>query len=470
VRSIGDAAAYVVAKLERLEQQRKIASLPEFEIAATQAACIVRGGLVAMQDAADDLLQIAADAGLVARYGIDRVQARMDEALAAVDDEMAQRKLATIDNAALDVLAEKADAANATALGLQMTAMSAIASRSIEWLWPQRIAIGKFTMLAGEGGLGKSTVLFDIAARMSRGHVWPDGTSGTIPQSVFILSSEDDPADTIRPRLQAAGADLDKVYLLSMVRELSGTRQFSLQADLSRLEDRIREVGDVALVIVDPLTAYLGKVDSNSNADVRSVLGPLSDMAARTRTAMIGNTHFAKSEGRSANQRVLGSVAFVNASRQTIIVTPDPDDKQRRLFLPSKTNISALETGLAFRIAQTLVEDAKGQATIVATRVAWDEKPVTMSANAALAALGKEEESGDAKSARDEAAEFLREVLAEGPKPAREVITLAEEAGHSQKLLRSAREKLGIKPQRSGFQGGFVWALPMTPGDPLVPG
>ena len=133
---------------------------------------------------------------------------------------------------------------------------------------------------------------------------------------MIILSAEDDAADTIVPRLMAADADLSRVHILSAVRQKDGKghRSFSLQADLSALEQKINELGDVALVVIDPITSYLGQVESHKNAEVRSVLEPLGAMAARQDVTVIGITHFSKAVGGSAASRVIGSVAFVNHS------------------------------------------------------------------------------------------------------------------------------------------------------------
>ena len=448
---IGQAAAFVVAELEHLRQNRLIKTLEDFETAASQAAMLVRHDKTGKQDAVDRLWEIAEASGLIQQYGTDTVQAYLAAGLTAGES-----------NAALDALALAADAKQQAELGLRIIPASQVKSTSIEWLWPDRIAIGKLSLLAGEGGLGKSTLLFDLAARTTRGAAWPDGARGSIPQSVFIMSSEDDMSDTIKPRLQAAGADMDKIFFVAMVHEQGGARrQFSLQADIARLEERIRQAGDVGLVEIDPLTGYLGKAEGNSNGDVRSVLTPLADMAARTRTAVIGNTHFAKSDGRGANQRILGSVGFVNVVRMAFIVTTDANDKSRRLFIPSKPNITAQQPGLAFRIEQTLVEDERGAKTIVATRIVWEPEPVMMTADEALGALRSDGEPGE-KTAKADAIEFLRETLADGPKAAGEVIQLAQAMGLTDKPLRAARTELGIKPKRSDQRYGLVWALPGT--------
>ena len=153
----------------------------------------------------------------------------------------------------------------------------------------------------------------------------------------------------------AADADCSKVHILEAVRKEDdeGHRSFNLQLDLPELEKTIEKLGDVLLVIIDPITSYLGKVDSHKNAELRSVLEPLGKMAARLHVTVIANTHLSKASGGSANSRVIGSVAFVNQARAAFIVTADPEDSGRRLFIPSKTNLGKPRDGLAYRIADT---------------------------------------------------------------------------------------------------------------------
>ena len=347
---------------------------------------------------ADWLYDFAVSHGHIDAHGADAMQAIVAEHFGRVFDEIAA------DMSPVPRPATVAQRAQAATSHLVTVRMDEVTMQSVEWVWHRRIAVGKVTALAGDGGLGKSTILFDIAARLSRGEHWPDGRGRAPVRSSVILSSEDDAADTIAPRLAAAGADMTKIHIAEMVRNERGEqRSFNLQADIEPLERRIKEIGDVGLLIVDPVTAYLGKVDSHKNADVRSVLGPLATMSARARIATICNTHFSKSEGQKANQKFVGSVAFVNLARAAIIVTPDPDDRDRRLFIPSKASLDRIGDGLAFRIEQcALANPAIGGSDIVASRIAWETEPVTISADAAIAGLSSRGgENNSAKAHRD---------------------------------------------------------------------
>src|SRR5262249_24599666 len=155
--------------------------------------------------------------------------------------------------------------------------------------------------------------------------------------------SEDDPSDTIRPRLEVAGAVLSRIHYVTMVQDRSSKKKrgFDLTQDIERLEETIKKIGDVVLVIIDPMSAYMGKpgkLDSYRISDVRAVLAPLTEMAARQAVAIIGIEHLNKTQGLKALLRLAGSVALVAAPRSVIIFVRDEEDKERRLFLPSKNN------------------------------------------------------------------------------------------------------------------------------------
>jgi putative DNA primase/helicase len=346
------------------------------------------------------------------------------------------------------------------ASGLEVICMADVKPSAIEWLWPNWIAIGKVSVLAGEGGRGKSTILCDLAARTTTGDKWPDAAIASCAGGVIILAAEDDVGDTLAPRLIAAGADMTRVFVIQSVRDENQRRRgFSLQADLERLENEIRKRGNIRLIIIDPVSCYLGQVDSHKNSDVRAVLEPLGEMAARMRVAIICNNHFSKGGG-SANNRVIGSVAFVNQARAAFIVTPDEEDETRMLLIPSKMNIAPIRHGLAYRIEGYLINFEWTE--ISTSRIMYESTPITISADQALAALAS---SGERRSEKSEAIDFLTDALRSGPVSAKDVKKEAADAGISPKSLRGAREALGIKPEKAGFEGGWVWELPKMPSE-----
>jgi putative DNA primase/helicase len=289
----------------------------------------------------------------------------------------------------LDAKQLQVDAQRESKLVVQCAA--GIPPEPVEFLWPGRIAIGKQSLLAGEAGLGKSQVTISMAATVTNGGSWPC-------------------KDTIVPRLMAAGADLAKVFIVTAVRsdDGKGRRAFNLQSDLEHLGAKIREIGDVRLVVIDPISSYLGpKVDSHVNAAVRGVLEPVGEMASRLRVAVVSVTHPPKGTGTAAINRFIGSIAFVAASRAAFMVARDTDDPERRLLLPVKNNLAPLGKGFAFRLEQRIVGDP-GKGIVVST-VAWETAPVDITVDAALQAA--DAQAGGGMSAGAEAEQFLKEML-----------------------------------------------------------
>lgn len=326
-----------------------------------------------------------------------------------------------------------------------------IPREDLEWLWPGRLPLGKLVVLAGDPGLGKSLMTLDIAARVSRGSTWPiRGDGNAISADVMVVSAEDDAADTIRPRLEAAGANLERIHVIEGIKERSKegaerTRGWTL-ADLPELERRLYALPEVSLLIVDPLSAFLAGTDSHKNADVRALLAPLADLARRHRLTVLAVSHLNKGGG-PAIYRTTGSLAFVAAARAVYVVTKDKDDDKRRLVLPVKANLAPDLAGLAYRI---------GQAEDGTPRVEWEPEPVAVNPDEALAALEPSEE----RSATDECVDWLEDALALGPRPAEEMLKEARKYNFTDKVIRRARGRLGIKPHKRGFQGGYLWALP----------
>jgi hypothetical protein len=235
----------------------------------------------------------------------------------------------------------------------RMECFASIVPKPLRWLWRDRIPAGKVSLLAGNPDQGKSLITVDIAARITTGTPFPDGAPCTLG-SVIMLSAEDDPEDTIRPRLEAAGADVSRAHCLRGVRVAlrdgsQSERGFSLDVDIAALEDAVRQVPDVCLIVIDPASAYLGSIDSHKNAEVRGLLALLAELVARTGVALLAVTHLRKAEG-TAIHRVVESLAFAAAARAVWGVAQDPQSDGRRLMVRIKGNLSADPGGLAYRI------------------------------------------------------------------------------------------------------------------------
>lgn len=173
------------------------------------------------------------------------------------------------------------------------------------WVWPGRIPEGKLVLLGGPPGLGKSQLTAFMSAVVSNGGLWPCGEGSTLPGDVIFMSAEDGIQDTIIPRLMAAGADTTRVHIVASATKPDGTgrKTFSLKTDVDLLEAKAKEIGCVRLIIVDPISAYMGGSDGNGNVETREVLEPLADMANRLRIAVVAVTHLNKG-GSGGKQRI----------------------------------------------------------------------------------------------------------------------------------------------------------------------
>jgi energy-coupling factor transporter ATP-binding protein EcfA2 len=341
------------------------------------------------------------------------------------------------------------------------------------WVWPGRIPEGKLVLLGGPPGLGKSQLTAFMSAVVSNGGPWPCGEGSTLPGDVIFMSAEDGIQDTIIPRLMAAGADTTRVHIVAAATKPDGTgrKTFSLKTDVDLLEAKAKEIGCVRLIIVDPISAYMGGSDGNGNVETREVLEPLADMANRLKIAVVAVTHLNKGGAggnQSALNRFAGSIAFVAAARAAFAVIEDPEDDGRRLLLQAKNNLGKKCEGLAFRLEQRMVADE-----IISSNVMFEGEHVSHSIDEALTA--SETRGGtDHRSGKDEAADFLRDLLAKGAMPVLEIEREARDAGllgpdspiSQNKSFRSARDMLEISPQRkggAGAKGQWVWQLPTAP-------
>ena len=359
--------------------------------------------------------------------------------------------------------------APASSSGLDTICAADVQPRNVEFIWPARLARGKHTCIAGEGGLGKSQLCCSTAAIVSTGGLWPSNEGRAPVGNVIILSAEDGLNDVLVPRLIAAGADLKRIHVVraTVAEDGQRRRKFDLRTDIETLEAKIREIGDVALVIIDPVSSYMGELDSHNNTKLRAVLDPISELAERTSVAFVSVTHFNKggaATGLKAMHRVMGGAAFTTAPRAAFAVIEDPDDPDRRLFLHLKNNLAPKPQGLAFRLEQRVVAtDQKTGEEIVGSCIVWDSEPVSTTADEAMS------HHRDA-SAKEDAVEFLRSVLAAAPIKVGEIEQQARDAGllsedqrlSQSKPFRSARKSLGIQPyqQKGERAAGWLWALP----------
>ncbi|WP_295448247.1 AAA family ATPase [uncultured Thiodictyon sp.] len=354
-------------------------------------------------------------------------------------------------------------------IGVTLIRADRIKPERIDWVWPGWLARGKVHVMAGAPGTGKTTASVALAAIMTIGGRWPDGSRAPIGD-VLVWSGEDDPKDTLVPRLIASGADLRRVHFIASHTDEKGhPRAFDPATDIDALSEHLATMDPApALLIVDPIVSAIAG-DSHKNAEVRRSLQPLVDLATLRGVAVLGISHFSKgTQGRDPTERVTGSLAFGALARVVLATAKLSDDEGGgRILVRAKSNLGIDSGGFGYDLEQVELEAHPG---IITTRVQWGEALE----GSARDLLSRADEAGDPEqqSATTEAMDWLLEHLKSGPAKAKDVQREAKDAGLTDKALRTAREKLGIKPTKGGFSAGWVWAIP-TPEDahldPKVP-
>jgi AAA domain/Bifunctional DNA primase/polymerase, N-terminal len=331
---------------------------------------------------------------------------------------------------------------------------SSIVEVPITWLWDGYLPSGKLTLLAGAGGTGKSTIAFNLAATITNGGLWPDGSQCKTAGNVLIWSSEDDPADTIKPRLMAVGANDSRYGVISgTVDEKGFTDSFDAARDMEGLREAVRRIGGISLLIIDPIvTAVTG--DMHKANDVRRSLQPIIDFAAECDCAVLGITHFAKgTAGKNSAERVIGSQAFAAQARMVLVAAKE-EESNRRVFTRAKSNNSIDTGGYSYTIeALTLNQD------IVATCVVWGE--ALEGSSRSILAQVEEEDIPQSGQKSEEARNFLYRVLANGPVPVVQVKAQARVEGIAPVTLQRVKESMNIQSLKTKgeFVGGWDWML-----------
>jgi hypothetical protein len=317
--------------------------------------------------------------------------------------------------------------------------LSAVRPEPLRWLWPGYLPRGKLVVLDGDPGVGKSLLTIDLAARLSRGCPLPDGAPSHEPHTTLLFGAEDDAADTIRPRAEAAGADLERLVVGTA---RGGSLQFPRDADtLAALVVRHRP----ALVVLDPLLAFLPPaVAVGPDPCVRRALTVLADIAAAGDCTLLMIRHLRKKEGPKALHLGLGSMAFIASARAGLLAGRDPADPTRGVLAVTKANLAGAAPSLGYRVRGA--DGDPGRAV-----VEWTG-PLDLDANRLVA------RPPDPLRPRDRVVGWLRAELAAGPRPAAEVADAATAAGIPEVALRRAKAELGVGSRRAKPPGGEpVW-------------
>ena len=337
-----------------------------------------------------------------------------------------------------------------------VTLMSDVQPEMVRWLWPGWLPLGKLVVLDGDPSLGKSTLSLTFAAVVTTGGRWPDGASCDHPGGVVLLSAEDGLADTVRPRLDAAGADPTKVAAIEGVRVPSGggkstVRPMSL-ADIDHLRTTIGQVG-ARLLIIDVLMAFLPVgTDAHRDQDVRRILHRLGEVATEAGCTILLLRHLNKTRGSDALYRGGGSIGIVGAARAGLLVATSPDDETQRILAPTKSNLGAMPRALAYELADSPEHGC--------ARVIW-RGSVDHTATSLLAESPNEDGPTDRTQAEEWLANFVDDN--KGEVSARDAIRAAERDGIGKTTLTRARKRLGIVSGKPSFGGGWVWRVDEEP-------
>lgn len=398
------------------------------------------------------------------------MNARLEAAMAAIDADIARNPPAF---PPLDSLADDFGTQSGTHAGTHagtqgntvvLSCGADLNPEPIRWLWKNWLALGKLHILAGAPGQGKTTIALNMAATSTIGGCWPDGTR-CAAGNILIWSGEDDSADTLLPRLLAAGADRSRCFFIEGARNEHGEVQpFDPSRDLPGLLQAIQRIGGVRLLVIDPVVSAVTG-DSHKNTEVRRALQPLVNLATACDCAVLGITHFAKGgQGSDPSQRVVGSVAFTAVARVVLVaakVKSLEDGQDARILARSKSNIGPDDGGFNYHLEQC--EPLPG---IHASRIAWGAA-VQGTARDLLTDPTEvdEDEKADA-TAKDVAVEFLVELLKDGSAPSKFVEAEAKAAGISWITVRRASDALGIRKRK--LDGAWYWFKPEGPANQVA--
>jgi len=349
---------------------------------------------------------------------------------------------------------------------LEVIKLANVTKTKLTFLLPDRIPENKITMIYGRGGVGKSTLTLYLAAMVSSNKgCWMNGLGLAPTGQVLIMTSEDDASDTIIPRLEAAGANIDNIDLIVTevkdkerggVRGAAYIRAVDLAYDMVKLRNTILTYENPKLLILDPLTAFLGRADDHKNSAMRAILGPLAKMAAELKVTIIGINHMNKTPSQDIQDKQVGSVAFDAQARSCWVVAKGPGtetDPELRYFLPVKHNLAANMDGLGLEFKLSPDKDDPNVAT-----VNWLEGPAKITAQD----LGVQATSKEDKSALTTAKTWLLEVLGRGPQTSKDLFAAANNAGIARSTLKRARGRIdNLRTDQSvlGRGGVCYWSL-----------
>jgi putative DNA primase/helicase len=399
------------------------------------------------------------------RLGLDRYANDVEAAhrqrvtLAHANDIAAKAAAGTIDVSDVDLLSQEAERLKAVlerrggaTRRLVLVPVSEIESSPVNWLWPQRVVGDGLTIVTGPVGNTKSLFTIDCAARVSLGAPWPDGTGHATQGSVILFGAEDDAGKIVKPRLEAAGADLSRVLVCQGATsgDDDNAAAVVLEHHIAQLRAALDAKPDCRLIVFDPLPDYVA-ADENNSAEVRAALIPLARLAQEKNVAVLAVLHQNKKNDLTAVQRIGGSGAFAQIARTVLAIGDHPEDdaadaERRRVMLVAKNNYGEKSVGQGYRLRK------RGNGNVC---IEWIAGTLTMDADA-LARRPNGGREHDEK--RGEAVDALREQLASGSASAATINTMMRDAGFGRRQIDRAADSLNVVKEKQ--RDGWYWRLP----------
>lgn len=323
---------------------------------------------------------------------------------------------------------------------------SEIQSKRTDWLWEGRIPRGMISLLVGDEGLGKSALLLGISAKLTHGTL--EGDYYGDPSNVALLTTEDDPARTMRPRLEAAGADMDRVFMIKLKRNGQDSG-ICFPQDAGALGRALGEA-NVRLAGIDPMAATLDpKVNTWKDTDVRGALTPLIAAAEEHDFAVLGALHTNKRSNASAREKAMGSAGFQQLPRSALLLGQDPDDQDRRVLAHFKCNVGKRQPSLSMTLEQRTV-NVEGKPY---------EYPVAVLGGESMFSADDIARGLSDSSEVDKALNWLYGYLSDGDKPAAQVQQDARDTDHKWRTVERAKTRSNGDIRSEQRSDGWWWKL-----------
>jgi archaellum biogenesis ATPase FlaH len=396
---------------------------------------------------------------------IDREEAEYEERLArAATESEFELELMGLHESKSTAKVKTKVAAESFSENVETVTADKVKSKRINFLWGRRIPLGKLSVFCGNPDKGKSLVSTYVVSRVTRGlPLYGDSAAQIGASDVLIMAAEDDVADTIRPRLEAADADLSRVHILTSIVATAGSliarREAQLDTDVKIIRKKLLENPEIRLVVVDPISSYLGNANMNREQEVRRVLTPLKELAAECGVTILMIMHLNKSADQEAIHRIGGAVAFTGVSRAVWLFTNATDeegeeDPEKFLMLRVKNNLARPTGGLTYHIPVKFL-NIEGYST--ATPYAdftgeTDQKATTLLPGGKLPNGRPPEKKQDARA-------WLLEFLGKnGMETTSDIKSFGRRKGYSLRTLETLKAELNIESRK--IDNRWCWLAP----------